>query len=159
MSNANNSTSIRLPKISKRASRYAHETERQGIELFHCVKLGRIHPASGIPEHPRRFWYTIALIGLHTITIQMKPYTEKYHYCRYCKSYTDRLYIRTRKLESMSRHNKEKRGFEAIGWYCKKCKMFETDEMIRRQHKESIKDSLGIKSDEEYNDFQINFYR
>ncbi len=76
----------------------------------------------------------------------MKPYTEKYHYCRYCKSYTNRLYIRTRKLESMSRHNKEKRGFEAIGWYCKKCKMFETDEMVRRQHKESIKDSLGIQA-------------
>jgi hypothetical protein len=59
----------------------------------------------------------------------------------------------------MRRHNKEKRGFEAIGWYCEKCKMFETDEMVRRQHKESIKDSLGIKSDEEYNDFQISFYR
>ena len=28
--------------------------------------------------------------------------------------------------------------------------MFETEEMIRRRDKESIKDSLGIKSDEEY---------
>jgi len=28
--------------------------------------------------------------------------------------------------------------------------MFETDEMIRRRDKEGIKDSLGIKSDEEY---------
>jgi len=53
----------------------------------------------------------------------------------------------------MCRHNKEKRGFEAIGWYCKKCKMFETDEMISRRDKESIKDSLGIKSDEEYEKF------
>src|SRR5215469_6401207 len=84
----------------------------------------------------------------------MKPYTEKYHYCRYCKSEENnfRLYIRKRKLESriLRRYNKEKRGFEAIGWYCKKCKMFETDEMIRRRDKEGIKDSLGIKSDEEY---------
>ena len=85
----------------------------------------------------------------------MKPYTEKYHYCRCCKSDENnfRLYIRTRKLESMRRHNKEKRGFEAIGWYCKKCKMFETDEMISRRDKESIKDSFGIKSDEEYEKF------
>ena len=28
--------------------------------------------------------------------------------------------------------------------------MFETDEMISRRDKESIKDSFGIKSDEEY---------
>jgi hypothetical protein len=85
----------------------------------------------------------------------MKPYTEKYHYCRYCKSNENnfRLYIRTRKLESTRRHNKEKRGFEAIGWYCKKCKMFETDEMISRRDKESIKDSFDIKSDEEYEKF------
>jgi hypothetical protein len=63
----------------------------------------------------------------------MKPYTEKYHYCRYCKSAENnfRLYIRTRKLESriLHRYNKEKRRFEAIGWYCKKCKMFETVEI------------------------------
>ena len=84
----------------------------------------------------------------------MKPYTEKYHSCRYCKSDVNnfRLYIRTRKLELM-RHNKEKRGFEAIGWYCKKCKMFETDEMINRRDKESIKDSFSLKSDEEYDKF------
>jgi hypothetical protein len=64
------------------------------------------------------------------------------------------MYIRTRKLESMRRHNKEKRGFEAIGWYYEKCKIFETDEMIRRRlSKESIKDSFGIKSDEEYEKF------
>ena len=31
--------------------------------------------------------------------------------------------------------------------------MFETDEMISRRDKESIKDSLGIKSDEEYEKF------
>jgi len=31
--------------------------------------------------------------------------------------------------------------------------MFETDEMIRRRDKESIKDSLGIKSDKEYQNF------
>jgi hypothetical protein len=82
----------------------------------------------------------------------MKPYTEKYHYCRYCKSHenNNRLYRRTRKLQSMRRHNKEKRGFQAIGWYCEKCKIFETDEMISRRDKESIKDSFGIKSDEEY---------
>ncbi len=87
----------------------------------------------------------------------MKPSIEKYHYCRYCKSTENnfRLYIRTRKLESriLRRYNKEKRGLEAIGWYCKKCKMFETDEMISRRDKESIKDSLGIKSDEEYEKF------
>jgi hypothetical protein len=87
----------------------------------------------------------------------MKPRTEKYHYCRCCKSEENnfRLYIRTRKLQSRSlrRHNIEKRGFEAIGWYCKKCKMFETDEMISRRDRESIKDSLGIKSDEEYEKF------
>jgi hypothetical protein len=60
--------------------------------------------------------------------------------------------MRTRKLESriLGRYNKEKRGFEAIGWYCK---MFETDEMISRRDKESIKDFLGIKSDEEYEKF------
>jgi hypothetical protein len=87
----------------------------------------------------------------------MKRYTKKYHYCRYCKSAENsfRLYIRTRKLESriLRRFNKEKRGFEAIGWYCKKCKMFETDEMISRRLDESIKDSFDIKSDEEYEKF------
>ena len=85
----------------------------------------------------------------------MKPYAEKYHCCRYCKSDENnfRLYIRTRKLEAMRRHNKEKRGFVAIGWYCKKCKMFETDEMISRRDKESIKDSFDIKSEEEYEKF------
>jgi hypothetical protein len=31
--------------------------------------------------------------------------------------------------------------------------MFETDEMISRRDKESIKDSFGIKSDEEYEKF------
>jgi hypothetical protein len=31
--------------------------------------------------------------------------------------------------------------------------MFETDEMISRRDRESIKDSLGIKSDEEYEKF------
>jgi hypothetical protein len=50
----------------------------------------------------------------------------------------------------------------------KKCKMFETDEMISRRDKESIKDSLGIKSDEEYeklfrsasiDDIKTNCYR
>lgn len=76
--------------------------------------------------------------------IQMKQYTKKYHYCKYCKSYANRLYIRTRKLESMRRHNKEKRGFEAIGWYCKKCKIFETDETVRRHHREIIKDSFPM---------------
>jgi hypothetical protein len=35
----------------------------------------------------------------------------------------------------------------------KKCKMFETDEMISRRDKESMKDFLGIKSDEEYEKF------
>ena len=87
----------------------------------------------------------------------MKAHTEKYHCCRYCKSDENnfRLYIRTRKLESriLRRRNKKNRGFEAIGWYCKKCKMFETDEMIRRRDKEGIKDSLGIKSKEEYEKF------
>ncbi len=87
----------------------------------------------------------------------MKPYTEKYHHCRYCKSTENnfRLYIRTRKLESriLRRYNKEKRGFEAIGWYCKQCKFFETDEMINRRSKESIKVGFGIKSDLEYEKF------
>lgn len=87
----------------------------------------------------------------------MKPYTKKYHRCRYCKLNANRLYIRTRKLEviRMNRHNKTKakRGFDAIGWYCERCKMFETDEMIDRQDKENSKDSLGMKSDEEYQEF------
>ncbi len=87
----------------------------------------------------------------------MKQYTEKYHHCRYCKSTENnfRLYIRTRNLESriLRRYNKEKRGFEAIGWYCKQCKFFETDEMINRRSKESIKVGFGIKSDLEYEKF------
>jgi hypothetical protein len=65
------------------------------------------------------------------------------------------VYIRTRKLESriLRGYNQAKRGFEAIGWYCKRCKMFETDEMISRRRKESIKDRLDIKSDVEYEKF------
>jgi hypothetical protein len=53
------------------------------------------------------------------------------------------LYIRTRKLESsiLRSYSQVKRGFEEIGWYCKRCKIFETDEMINRRSKESIKDS------------------
>jgi len=87
----------------------------------------------------------------------MKPYSMKYHACRYCKSDENnfRLYIRRRKLKSriLCRHNQEKRGFEAIGWYCKQCKFFETDEMINRRSKESIKVEFGITSDLEYENF------
>jgi hypothetical protein len=55
------------------------------------------------------------------------------------------MYIRTRKLESsiLRNYNQVKRGFEAIGWYCKRCKMFETDEMICRRSKETFKDRLA----------------
>jgi hypothetical protein len=87
----------------------------------------------------------------------MKEYSEKYHDCRYCNLDENnfRVYIRTRKLESRSlrRYNQEKRGFEAIGWYCKQCRFFETDEMISRRTKESIKDRFDIKSDVEYEKF------
>lgn len=32
------------------------------------------------------------------------------------------------------------RGVYVLGWYCKQCKMFETDETISRRTKETIKD-------------------
>jgi hypothetical protein len=32
-----------------------------------------------------------------------------------------------------------KRGFKAIGWYCKYCQKFETDEQIRLEHDKEIK--------------------
>jgi hypothetical protein len=55
----------------------------------------------------------------------------------------------------------KKRGFESVGWYCDKCKFFETDEAInrnkemeeRRNKIDTIK-RLGLRpdvSDEEYN--------
>lgn len=87
----------------------------------------------------------------------MKPWTEKYHYCRYCKRKYDnfRLYIRTRKLESHGYYNtiKPKRGFKAIGWYCESCKVFETDDMIRRRSKQNLLSQYGQDpnmSDEDY---------
>jgi hypothetical protein len=78
--------------------------------------------------------------------------TEKYHTCRKCKLYANRLYIRIRKLESMSSHNEEKPGFKAIGWYCEQCKIFETDEMINRQRSESLREELGM-TDQEYEEY------
>ena len=68
--------------------------------------------------------------------------------CSYCRSNSDsfRLYVRTRKLIENERYNykrltsdeattnkhlySDKRSFEPIGWYCKNCKAFQTEDMI-----------------------------
>ncbi len=58
-------------------------------------------------------------------------------------------------LESsfLQTYNKEKRGFEAIGWYCKKCKTFETDYIIEHCRKEDIKNTWNLKTDADIDKF------
>lgn len=60
-----------------------------------------------------------------------------------------RLYIRTRVAERKHQDTK-RRGFTAIGWYCPKCKFFETDERIERARKIDLRDSWGIETDEDF---------
>ena len=52
----------------------------------------------------------------------------------------------------------KRRGFEAIGWYCKKCETFETDGMVERRRKEDIKNVRNLKTDADIDKFVCSGY-
>jgi len=52
----------------------------------------------------------------------------------------------------------KRRGFEAIGWYWKKCKTFETDGMVERRRKEDIKNVWNLKTDADIDKFVCSGY-
>lgn len=66
-------------------------------------------------------------------------------WCEKCLSDMNRMYLRTKKIDHSNyfypRYNKYGRGFEAIGWYCNQCRLFDLDkENIIEEIVEEIKE-------------------